>query len=155
MGMFTTILYERDGVQWETQIKCGWDECERYSLGDTIDRQGDDRYLPDGVYMGYCSPVGGGDIEYDAVVIKDAVVAHVEPLDEDFRWEDVERRLRRQFALWPPGDLRVRVADYKPLPAIPPCTCESCYQSATNRLSSLILNNTMLFDFYCQGAPPQ
>lgn len=75
MGMFTSIIHPVDGR--ELQIKCGYDDCDTYHVGDTVDWYINRSYprsgkLLDDVYQSY---------DDTWVVIKDHVVAAV--LDKD------------------------------------------------------------------------
>lgn len=71
MGLFTSIIHPVDGR--EIQIKCGWDECETYKVGDNVGQHpfpnhAGEGYLLDDVYHGW------GDA---FVVVKDGVIAAV------------------------------------------------------------------------------
>jgi hypothetical protein len=82
MGMFTSIIHPVDGR--ELQIKCGWDMCSTYRVGDNVGQYPSPQepgggYLLDDVYHGW------GDA---FVVIKDGVVAAVvdeEPVKAEVR----------------------------------------------------------------------
>lgn len=78
MGCFTTIIDTRDNKDY--QIKCGYDICEIYKLGDKVDQHMIDiypgeGYLLDDVYEGCNYP------NQDAwVIIKDGYVHDIIPL---------------------------------------------------------------------------
>lgn len=85
MGTYTTIIHPDDGR--ELQIKCGFDECLTYRVGDDVgqyifpDHPGKG-YLLDDVYISYSSlNVYGEDGEDDLVVIKGGRVVAVESLE--------------------------------------------------------------------------
>ena len=82
MGMFTTVK-ATDGM--EVQFHCGWDDCETYSIGDTVkwevipDCAGEGKLL-DGVYQGYASK-DGQDLGDKWVVIENHVIQAILDLD--------------------------------------------------------------------------
>lgn len=78
MGMFTTIIHPDDGR--ELQIKCGWDQCETYKIGDSvkwhvIESCPGQGYLLDGIYSSYSK--NGDD---DWVVIKNHIIGLLKKL---------------------------------------------------------------------------
>ena len=89
MGMFTSITHPEDGR--ELQIKCGWDQCKTYLVGDTVGQYpiewcAGEGYLLDDVYDSYSNR--GKDA---FVVIKDGRVAAV------IEREDATAIARRHF----------------------------------------------------------
>lgn len=108
MGMFTTILDPAQNLS--VQIKCGWDTCETFSVGDTVPweiikdwpNQG---YLLDDAYLG----IGGTPEQDDAcswddywVVIKNHVVQEVFLYKEGDWYPELRERYQIQD---PPEDL--------------------------------------------------
>lgn len=81
MGMFTSVLHPKDGR--ELQIKSGFDDCDTYKLGDTVDwfvsSYPFSGKLFDGVYSSY-SDLGPD----DWVIIKNHVVVAVEDKELDY-----------------------------------------------------------------------
>lgn len=106
MGMFTTI---RDPAKnLEVQIKCGWDACDVFSVGDTVPWQiiedwPQQGYLLDDVYLGN----GGDPQDWDTweaywVVIENHVVQTAFVLQEG----DYYPELRERYGIQdPPEDL--------------------------------------------------
>ena len=92
MGMFTTIIHPNDGR--DLQIKTGWDSCDIYSVGDTVDwflsESPGSGTLLDGAYESF---------EDDWVIIKDHKVHAIVPRGEDVH----EGTLWKQFELQAPG----------------------------------------------------
>lgn len=78
--MFTSIADPTTGIEY--QIKCGWDVCDTFKLGDKVPseicqeypKQG---YLLDDVYDGCAYP--NKDVW---VIIKDSIVVAIEPMTE-------------------------------------------------------------------------
>jgi len=86
MGMFTSVAHPDTGE--EIQFKCGYDMCERYNVGDTvnwyvIDSWPGAGHLLDGVYDGYPNYW---------VIIKDHIIVAVEEKEEDVSETAMERR---------------------------------------------------------------
>lgn len=82
MGMFTSIIHPVDGR--ELQIKCGYDDCETYHVGDTVNWYVNKSWpksgkLLDDVYDSYSN--NGPDCW---VVIKDHIVVAVVSSDRDY-----------------------------------------------------------------------
>jgi hypothetical protein len=100
MGTYTNIRHPEDGR--ELQIHTGWDDCDYYNVGDTVDwslspLQPGCGTLLDGAYPSYSER--GDD---DWVIIKDHKVHAVIPRGEDI----YEGSLWKRFALQsPPRDL--------------------------------------------------
>src|SRR5271157_6644683 len=95
MGCFTTIIHPIDGRG--LQIKCGYDVCETYHVGDNVSWYVDkywpkSGYLLDDVYDSF---------DDDWVIIKDHIVAAVVPRSE--AWlngddgADDRNSLRKQY----------------------------------------------------------
>lgn len=99
MGMFTTILHGGH----EYQIKTGFDYCDTYQVGDTVDWKPDDRWPGshiDGVYDDAHCKVW--------VVIKDRQVVAVEPRTDnvDTDWHADRPVLEAKYGITdPPHDL--------------------------------------------------
>lgn len=100
MGMFTSIIDPKTEITY--QIKCGWDDCETFKVGDRVPskiypKYPGEGYLLDDVYDG-CSYPGK-----DAwVVIKDSFIVAIEPRTEDNDYEKQESdydRLRRKYQI--------------------------------------------------------
>lgn len=101
MGCYTSVVHPEDGR--ELQIKCGHDRCMCYKLGDNVGQYVcKDRpkhgYLLDDVYDSYSSRG-----EDDWVIIKDGVIAAVEPraFEEDgsFNWGAQYDALREKYQI--------------------------------------------------------
>ncbi len=119
MGMFTSITHPVDGR--ELQIKCGNDSCNTYGVGEEVGQYplpnyAGEGYLLDGIYDSYSNL---GDDDY--VIIKDGIVAGVEPREatldaviakraasdpnctpEDYTWRDVHGFLKAKWKVEDP-----------------------------------------------------
>jgi hypothetical protein len=89
MSTFTTIIHPTDGR--ELQIKCGWDECETFRLGDEVGQRiypdwAGEGYLLDGVYDSMSYEHG----QDDWVVILGGRIAAFEP--KELSYEEVRER---------------------------------------------------------------
>jgi len=108
MGMFTTILAPDQNLS--IQIKCGWDTCDVFSVGQTvpwhiIEECPNQGYLFDDVYLGIGgTPKQDDDHSWDDywVVIKNHVVQEVFLYQEGDQYPDMRTRFQIQD---PPEDL--------------------------------------------------
>lgn len=97
MGMFTSVIDPRTGIEY--QIKCGWDKCETFKVGDKVPSKvypeyPNEGYLLDDVYDGCNYP------QKDVwVIIKDSTIVAIEQKSEIFddEQESDYDRLRKKY----------------------------------------------------------